>query len=114
MDAMFCVFISLDLWLESNLKSNASAIAAPSYVFLFSDDVTIPSGGCKAKDIAQTIFGQKVFKLDEFQLAGQLANHLIQKFAATHVRRCGILKDNKDVHGCWKGKGRFKNKKQKL
>ena len=105
MDAMFCVFISLGLWLESNLKSSASALVSP-YLFSFSDDVTIPSGGRKAKDIAQTIFGQKVFKLDEFQSAGQLGSHSIRKFAATHVRRCGISKDDKDIRGRWKGKGR--------
>ena len=60
---MFCVFI-MDLWLESNLKSSASALASP-YLFSFSDDVTMAG----SKDIAQTIFGQKLFKFDEFQLA---------------------------------------------
>jgi hypothetical protein len=30
----------------------------------------------------------------------------IRKFAATHVRKCGISKDNKDIRGRWKGKGR--------
>ena len=106
MNAVFCVFISLGLWLESNLKSNPSAVASP-YVFSFSDDVTVPSGGRKAKDVAQSIFGQKVFKLDEFQTtAGQLGSHSIRKFAATHVRRCGISKDDKDIRGRWKGKGR--------
>jgi hypothetical protein len=34
MNPVFCVFISLGLWLESNLKSNPSAIASP-YVFSF-------------------------------------------------------------------------------
>jgi hypothetical protein len=29
MNPVFCVFISLGLWLESNLKSNPSAIASP-------------------------------------------------------------------------------------
>jgi hypothetical protein len=48
---VFCVFISLGLWLESNLKSNPSAIASP-YVFSFSDDISMPGGGQKAKDIA--------------------------------------------------------------
>ncbi len=77
-----------------------------SICFSFSDDVTIPSGGCKAKDIAQTIFGQKVFMLVEFQSAGHQGCHSIWKFAATHVRRCGISKDDKeDICGRWKGKG---------
>ena len=59
MDPVFCVYISLGLWLESNLRSNASAMALP-YVFAFSDDITIPGGGKKAKDTAQNIFGQKI------------------------------------------------------
>jgi hypothetical protein len=68
-EPVFCVFISLDLWLESNLKLNpklnpSAAIASP-YVFSFSNDVTMPGGGQKAKDIAQSIFGQHVFKPEE-------------------------------------------------
>ena len=105
MNAVFCVFISLGLWLELNLQSSPSAAASP-YVFAFSEDVTIPSGGHKTKEIAQTIFGQKVFKREEFQSAGLLGSHSIRKFASTHVRRCGISKDDKDIRGRWKGKGR--------
>ena len=66
----------------------------------------MPSGGRKAKDIAQTIFGKKVFKCEEFQSAGLLGSHSIRKFASTHVRRCGISKDDKDIRGRWKGRGR--------
>ena len=87
------------------MRLNLSAIASP-YVFTFSDDVTVPSGGQKAKETAQNIFGQKVFMREEFQAAGFLGSHSIRKFAATHVRRCGILKDNKDTRGRWKGKTR--------
>jgi hypothetical protein len=105
MNAVFCVFISLGLWLELNLQSSPSAAASP-YVFAFSEDVTIPSGGHKTKEIAQTIFGQKIFKREEFQSAGLLGSHSIRKFASTHVRRCGISKDDKDIRGRWKGKGR--------
>ena len=85
MNAVFCVFISLGLWLELNLQSSPSAAASP-YVFAFSEDVTIPSGGHKTKEIAQTIFGQKVFKREEFQSAGLLGSHSIRKFASTHVQ----------------------------
>ena len=105
MNPVFCVFISLGLWLETNLQLNPSAIASP-YVFAFSDDITMPGGGQKAKDIAQSIFGQNVFKREEFQLSGLLGSHSIRKFAATHVRKCGISKDDKDIRGRWKGKGR--------
>jgi hypothetical protein len=76
------------------------------YVFSFCDDIMIPSGDKKAKDITQSIFGQKVFCLDEFQGGGLLGSHSIRKFASTHARRCGISKDNRDTRGRWKGKGR--------
>ena len=59
MNPIFCVLISLGLWLESNLRANATAIASP-YVFAFSDDITVPGGGLKTKETAQNIFGQKV------------------------------------------------------
>jgi hypothetical protein len=66
MDPMFCVILSLGLWLEMNLRENVSAGLSP-YVFSFSDDVGLPSGGLKAKEIDRTIFGQKIFKLEEFR-----------------------------------------------
>lgn len=109
MNPVFCVFISLGLWLECNLRSTPSAMASP-YVFAFSDDTMIPSGGLKAKETAQTIFGQKVLRLEEFQSGGLLGSHSIRKFASTHVRRCGISKDDKDTRGRWKGKGRVSDR----
>jgi hypothetical protein len=84
------------------------AAAASPYVFAFTEDiVTIPSGEQKAKDMAQTIFGQRIFRRQEFQALGLLGSHSIRKFVSTHVRNCGISKDDKDTRGrCWKGKGR--------
>jgi hypothetical protein len=105
MDPVFCVLISLGVWLELNLRHNPAAVASP-YVFAFTEDITIPSGGQKAKDMAQTIFGQRIFRRQEFQELGLLGSHSIRKFASTHVRKCGILKDDKDTRGRWKGKGR--------
>ena len=77
----------------------------PMYL-LFLMTLQCLAGVKKAKDIAQSIFGQNVFKRDEFQLSGLLGSHSIRKFAATHVRKCGISKDDKDIRGRWKGKGR--------
>ena len=37
---------------------------------------------------------------------GMLGSHTIWKFAATHALRCGVTKDEKDIWGRWKGKGR--------
>ena len=99
LNPIFCVFISLGLWLESNLRLNATAMSS-TYVFAFSDGITVPGGRLKAKETAQNIFGQKVLRMEEFQQpGGLLASRSIRKFASTHVRRCGISKDDKDTRG---------------
>jgi hypothetical protein len=114
MDTTYCVLVSTAVWLEMNLRTNPSAMLSP-YLFCFCDDVSIPTGGQKSKDIAQNIFGQKIFKMDEFasrdvddNLASSslLGSHSIRKYAATHCRRCGCNKDEKDIRGRWKSKGR--------
>ena len=75
-------------------------------VFSFSDDIGLPTGGLKTnKEIARTIFGQKIFKLEEFAQIGMIGSHSIRNFAATHARRCVELKDEKGIQGRWKGKG---------
>jgi hypothetical protein len=85
------------------------------YLFCFCDDASIPAGGQKSKDIAQNIFGQKIFKMEEFAsheiidgnvASSLLGSHSIRKYAATHCRRCGCNKDEKDIRGRWKSKGR--------
>ena len=96
MNPVFCVLISLGLWLKFNLQTNPAALALP-YVFAFSDNITMPSRGQKSKETVQNIFGQKVFKREEFQESGLLGSHSICKFASTHVRECGISKDNRDI-----------------
>jgi len=111
MDTTYCVLVSTATWLEMNLRTNPSAMLSP-YLFCFCDDVTIPAGGKKSKDIAQNIFGQKIFKMVEFascdndNVACLLGSHSIRKYAATHCRRCGCNKDEKDIRGRWKSKGR--------
>ena len=81
--------------------TNASAMASP-YLFPFTDDITIPLGGQKSKDIAQNIFGQRIFKREEFSAVdtGPLGSHSVRKYAATHVRRCGVTKNKKDIRNC--------------
>jgi len=57
--------------------------------------------------MVQNIFGHKMFNREEFiDDEGPLGSHSIRKFGATHVRRCGCSKDEKDIRGRWKGKGR--------
>jgi hypothetical protein len=80
MDPVFCVLICLGVWHELNLHNNLAAAASP-YVFAFTEDITIPSGRQKAKGMAQTIFGQRIFRRQEFQALGLLGSHSIRKFA---------------------------------
>ena len=119
MDTAFCVFISTALWLEMSFsRGNPNAMLSP-FLFAFSDDISIPGGGLKTKDVVQNILGQHVFRRPEFQSIigeegadnadvgiGLLGSHSIRKFAATHSRRCGITKDEKDIRGRWKNRAR--------
>ena len=43
---------------------------------------------------------------DNDNVACLLGSHSIRKYAATHCRRCGCNKDEKDIRGRWKSKGR--------
>jgi Transcriptional activator of glycolytic enzymes len=110
MDTAFCVLVSLSLWMEVNLRSNPNALLSP-YLFNFCDDNSIPAGGQKSKETAQIMF-HKVFKMEEFNNAAvigadnMLGSHSIRKFAATHARRSGCSKDDKDIRGRWKSKAR--------
>jgi hypothetical protein len=107
MDTMYFVLVSMAIWMEMNMRAIASAGNSP-YVFLFSDDVAVPSGGLKAKSIAQTIFGRKVFKMEQFRNAADsgslLGSHSIRKYAAMHAMKCGCNKDEKEIRVRWKSK----------
>ena len=119
MDTAFCVFISTALWLEMVFSRGSPNAMSSPYLFSFSDDISVPGGGQKTKDIVQNILGQHVFRRPEFQSIigeegadnaderiGLLGSHSIRKFAATHSRRCGITKDEKDIRGRWKNRAR--------
>ena len=60
MDANFCVLVSIALWLEISLCRIPNSMLSP-YLFCFSDDIVVPSGGQKAKVLVQTLLGQKIF-----------------------------------------------------
>ena len=108
-----CVLVSTAIWMETNLRDCASASNSP-YILSFSNDVAVPSGGKKAKNIAQAIFGQQIFKIKQFKNGGGgtddsgllLGSHSTRKYAATHAQKCGCNKDEKDIRGRCKGKGR--------
>ena len=55
--------------MEMNLRDCASASNLP-YIFSFSDNVAVPSGGKKVKNTAQAIFGQHIFKMAQFNGGG--------------------------------------------
>jgi len=105
------VLCSLAIWLEVSLEKNPVALNSP-YVFCFSDDVEVPSGGLKSKQMVQK-FVKDILNGGDFvpsekveEGAMLLGSHSVRKFAATHVRRSGITRDEKDIRGRWKGKGR--------
>ena len=100
-DPVYCVHISTALWLEVFIESSPVAQITP-YLFAFSDDVTIPRGGEKAKATVQNIYLTEVFKRPEFENTGPVGSHSIRKYASTDVRNKGASKDEKDMRGRWK------------
>jgi hypothetical protein len=109
MDSTYCVLISLALWLEMNFRSNPNALLSP-YLFSLSDDVSVPGGGKKSKEIASNVF-TRIFKMEEFGGGGgthtdDLGSHSVRKYGSTHCRRCGCSRDDKDLRGRWKSKSR--------
>ena len=77
----------------------------PVCVFVFGRRWIAFSGGLKAKEIAPTICGQRLLKLEELAQIGMLGSRILRKFAATHARHGGVSKDEKGLRGRWKGKG---------
>ena len=99
----FCVFINLGIWLELHLSTTPGANLSP-YVFGFSHDNNIPSGGDRAKMRARNILAP--FFKDPFYRGAYVGTHSIRKFAATHCRNSSISKDDVDSRGRWKNTGR--------
>ena len=108
MDTVFCVYASLSLWMELNLWSNPNALLSPNLFNLLSDDNSIPAGGKKSKETAHNMFNKFFQNVRLYWCRAArdatLDSHSIRKFAATHARRSGCSKDDKDIQGCWKSK----------
>jgi hypothetical protein len=95
-DTAFCVLFNLAIWLE------LTSCRPLPYVFNFSEDTTIPSGGTKAKNRAMDVL-RDVFRALELDIGdGEVGMHSICKCASTHVRGNGVSKDDKDTRGRWK------------
>jgi hypothetical protein len=107
MNPVYCVIISLGVWLELNMRTHPDAAMLP-FVFAFTEDIMMPSAGQKANDMAQTIFGQRIFRRPEFQASGLLGSHSIRKFASTHVCNCGIFRrTTKTLEAVGRGRAEF-------
>jgi hypothetical protein len=102
---IYCVHISLALWLEVHISSHAAAALTP-YLFAFSDDASVPQGGIESKRTVQVIFHSNIFNLPEFAETGPLGSHSVRKYASSDCRNKGASKDEKDLRGGWKTRGR--------
>ena len=90
---VYCVYISLALWLEIFIMKYPHAMLTP-YLFGFSQDVSEEDGATGSKNIIQAIFGGSIFKAQntanrEGGGEGALGTHSVRKLAATHARRSG-------------------------
>ena len=104
-ESVFCVHISLALWLELDIDEIPTSGATP-YIFAFSDDTKVPDGGKKAKSKVQGIYSSTIFKRPEFDETGCLGSHSTRKLGSSHCRKCGATKDEKDIRGRWKSSKR--------
>jgi hypothetical protein len=102
---IYCVHISLALWLEVYISSHAAA-ALTSYLFAFSNDANVPRGGIKSKRAVQNVFHSNIFNLPEFAETGFLGSHSVRKYASSDCRNKGASKDEKDLRGRWRTRGR--------
>jgi len=111
MNSIYCVYISLALWLEVFISKCPHAILTP-YLFGFSQDCREEHGANLSKGIIQNILGGTIFKETNELVGtgvgshGPIGTHSVRKFASTHSRKCGGTKDDRDIRGRWKGKAR--------
>ena len=105
METLFCVFVSLALWLEIMLET-APYTNNTLYIFTFNNDISVPGGGKKASKFVQDYLSKKVFNRPFYKGGGsKLGMHSHRKFASSESRKEGCSKDKKDIQGRWRGKG---------
>jgi hypothetical protein len=103
-DPVFCVLLNLAIWLE--LSSRRSS----PYVFNFSEDLLVPSGGYKVKNCAMHVLHIVLRDLELDLEEGEVGTHSIHKCALSHVRGNGVSKDDKDTRGRWKATSRVSDR----
>ena len=103
MHPWYCVLINTALWLEHMVMRFPYGRYTP-YLFAFSPDCNIPSGGRKSKSTAQDKM-KNIYQGDD-ETSSNVSTHSKRKLAATFVQTLGCTKDEKDIRGRWKSKGR--------
>ena len=113
MNPDYCVMLSLSVSLEAWISQGQGRTSQ----WLFSDGVTSASSADDEIDRETHHWKSRLYscissivKSDEFVVDPAassnrtLANHSTKKYATTHARRRGVLKDFIDIRACWKTK----------
>ncbi len=108
-DMLFCVLTNFVLRLEMHFRWNPNALLLP-YLFSSTDDVSVPAGGTKSKEIASSQCIHKNFqnrRVCQRRCCSEgLGSQSIRKRPPTHARRSGCTRGDKDLRGQWKPKSR--------
>lgn len=106
MDWVFCVLLSVGIWLEVFL-GNVFGAAQRVHVFGFSDDPEPETAGNKTKDKVYRVLS-KILGLMGVEAVltddGPVGSHSVRKLSSTYVRSNGVTKDDKEYRGRWKRK----------
>ena len=107
-DSVYCVLISLGIWLEIYFMECNYSNDSP-YLFALSPNCRFPQGAQSGKYVLRRIMSDAIFKSlgliarDAVGNDGRgLGTHSFRKYGATHATKCGISRDNRDYRGRWK------------
>ena len=105
---VYCVLVNVALWLEIQLETTPGATLSP-YIFSFSQDYSVPSGGKKASNLASQLI-REIFLADPLYKGKKVGTHSIRKFATTQCRDAGVSHDDVEHRGRWKDSRRVSNR----
>ena len=94
---MWCVHLSTTLWLEAPLML---------YLFGFTDETEIPSGGICTRTMVQKIYQGEIFFCPQFANTGPLGSHSVRNLASLYCCNKGASEDEKHLRGQWKSGAR--------
>lgn len=104
MDWVFCVLLSVGIWLEVFLGTVVGAAQRP-LVFAFSNDLDPETAGDKTKDKVYRVLSKVLAYLNVEAVLdddGNVGSHSVRKLSSTYVRSNGVTKDDKEYRGRWK------------